>query len=92
MPNALIDGRKVSYSLDGPEGAPVLAFVNGLTQYSNLWDAYTGHFAERGLQVLRFDMLGQGDSDKPVLGGSFDDHWRTLDDEMRDGAQGKFGL
>lgn len=79
MPDALIGHRRVRYTLDGPEGAPLLAFVNGLTQYSDLWAAYSGHFAGRGLRVLRFDMLGQGDSDKPVLGGRFEDHWQTLD-------------
>lgn len=72
-------GRVVRFRLDGAEGAPVLAFVNGLTQYSSLWDAYVAHFTARGWRVLRFDMLGQGDSDKPALGVAFEDHWRTLE-------------
>jgi 3-oxoadipate enol-lactonase len=79
MSDALIGRHTVRFTLDGPSGAPVLAFVNGLTQYSNLWDAYSRHFAARGLRVLRFDMLGQGESDKPALRGRFEDHWRTLE-------------
>ena len=79
MPTAQIGRHKVRYHLDGPDDAPVLAFVNGLTQYSDLWTAYSAHFAERNFRVLRFDLLGQGQSDKPALGGRFEDHWRTLD-------------
>ena len=79
MAEAIVDGRRVSFVLDGPEDAPVLALINGLTQYSTLWDAYVKHFADNGLRVLRFDMLGQGRSEKPALGVRFEDHWRTLD-------------
>jgi pimeloyl-ACP methyl ester carboxylesterase len=79
MPKARIGRHSVEYALVGDDRAPLLAFVNGLTQYSGLWEAYSRHFAARGLRVLRFDMLGQGDSEKPVLGGRFEDHWRTLE-------------
>ncbi len=79
MAEAVIDGHRVRFQLEGEPDAPVLAFVNGLTQYSNLWDAYSKHFSARGMRVLRFDMLGQGESDKPVLGSRFEDNWRTLD-------------
>lgn len=79
MPQVMIGRHRVRFFLDGPKDAPVLAFVNGLTQYSSLWESYTAHFTARGLRVLRFDLLGQGESDKPVLGGRFEDHWQTLD-------------
>ena len=78
MLQAVIDGRKVTYRLDGPEGGEVFAFINGLTQYSDLWAAYATHLSARGYRVLRFDLLGQGQSDKPALGVRFEDHWRTL--------------
>lgn len=78
MPQAVIDGRKVTYRLDGPETGEVFAFVNGLTQYSDLWAGYAAHLSGRGYRVLRFDLLGQGQSDKPALGVRFEDHWRTL--------------
>lgn len=70
---------RARFRLDGTQGAPVLVFVNGLTQYSSLWDTYAAHFAGRGWRVVRFDMIGQGDSDKPALGVTFEDHWRTLE-------------
>ena len=79
MPDAPVGRHRVRFELDGPEGAPLLAFVNGLTQYSDLWTAYSKHFTARGLRVLRFDMLGQGESDKPALESRFEDHWKTLD-------------
>lgn len=60
MPQALVAGHRVTFRLDGPPEGPVFAFVNGLTQYSDLWAAYATHLAARGLRVLRFDMLGQG--------------------------------
>lgn len=79
MPEAHVGGHRVRFLIDGAEGAPVIAFVNGLTQYSSLWDGYVPHFTARGFRVLRFDMLGQGGSDKPALGVRFEDHWRTLE-------------
>lgn len=79
MPEALVGGHRVIYRLDGPQDGAVFAFVNGLTQYSDLWAAYAAHLSARGMRVLRFDMLGQGESDKPALGVRFEDHWRTLE-------------
>ena len=79
MSEVRVGGHSVSYRIDGPGDAPLLAFVNGLTQYSGLWDGYVKGLSERGYRVLRFDMLGQGDSDKPALGVRFEDHWKTLD-------------
>ena len=76
---AQLDRLGARFRIEGDEGAPVIAFVNGLTQYSALWDGYVAHFTRRGWRVARFDMIGQGESDKPALGVSFDDHWRTLE-------------
>ncbi|MCV6596672.1 MAG: alpha/beta hydrolase [Mangrovicoccus sp.] len=79
MAQVSFQGHDVCYHLDGPKGAPVIAFINGLTQYSDLWTAYTQHFTDKGFRVLRFDMLGQGQSEKPALGVSFDTHWQSLE-------------
>ena len=79
MAELRVGGHRVNYRIDGPGDAPLLAFVNGLTQYSGLWDGYVKGLSERGYRVLRFDMLGQGESDKPALGVRFEDHWKTLD-------------
>jgi pimeloyl-ACP methyl ester carboxylesterase len=64
---ARIDGHRIHYSLHGDAGAPLLTFANGLTQNAGLWTAYGTKLAERGYRVLAYDMLGQGQSAKPVL-------------------------
>jgi 3-oxoadipate enol-lactonase len=86
MPFARIGSRQIHYALRGDEGRPVIAFLNGLTQSVGLWNAYADHFVARGYRVLAYDMLGQGLSEKPVLGIPLAEHPRTLDgllDELR---------
>jgi pimeloyl-ACP methyl ester carboxylesterase len=55
-----------------------MVFVNGLTQAAHLWGVYVPRFEERGCRVLTFDMLGQGESDKPVLSFDFDRQAKTM--------------
>lgn len=69
-----IGRRRIHYRLEGAQGQPVLVFLNGLTQNARLWDGYAQHFTGRGFQVLTYDMLGQGLSDKPILGIGLQDH------------------
>jgi pimeloyl-ACP methyl ester carboxylesterase len=78
MTIARIGQHEINYALEGDAGAPLVTFVNGLTQSVGLWTAYSKHFAARGYRVLAYDMLGQGRSSKPVLSISLDDHPRTL--------------
>ena len=47
--------------------APVITFLNGLTQNAKLWKNYADYFVPRGYRVLAYDMLGQGRSCKPVI-------------------------
>lgn len=72
MPLMDVAGYKVRYEIEGPHDGVPLVFVNGLTQAAHLWGAYVPRFAEKGFRVLTFDMLGQGESDKPVLLFDFD--------------------
>jgi 3-oxoadipate enol-lactonase len=58
---------QVRYELDGPVGAPCFVFVNGLTQYSELWEVYRKALVAKEFRVATFDLLGQGQSDKPAL-------------------------
>jgi pimeloyl-ACP methyl ester carboxylesterase len=67
MPFLVHGSHRVRYGLEGPSGAPVYVFVNGLTQYAGLWTAYREALNERGFRVATFDLLGQGASDKPEL-------------------------
>ena len=67
-----MDRHTIRYELAGEENPVTLVFVNGLTQAAHLWGAYVPRFVEKGYCVLTFDMLGQGESDKPVLSSDFD--------------------
>lgn len=73
-----LSGHQIRYELAGePDGTP-LVFVNGLTQAAHLWGPYVPYFVERGFRVLTFDMLGQGESDKPLLSAGFDRHAQIM--------------
>jgi len=69
---------RIRYALAGPAGAPAYVFVNGLTQYAELWDSYCGALVAKGFRVATFDMLGQGISDKPGLFIDQDDQVAVL--------------
>ncbi|SFP21784.1 Lysophospholipase, alpha-beta hydrolase superfamily [Bradyrhizobium sp. Ghvi] len=69
---------RIRYELDGPSGAPAYVLVNGLTQYAELWTAYRDALIGRGFRVATFDLLGQGESDKPTLFISQDDQVAAL--------------
>lgn len=73
-----LENHSIRYELTGPADHVPLVFVNGLTQAAHLWGAYVPQFVERGFRVLTFDMLGQGESDKPVLSYDFDRQARTM--------------
>jgi len=74
MPFAYVNGYRIRYALHGDASAPLVTFVNGLTQNADLWTAYGARLSERGYRVLAYDMLGQGQSAKPVLGTELSDH------------------
>ena len=78
MATARIDSHTVYYQLQGPDQGINLVFLNGLTQYSSLWTRYADYFVPRGFRILSFDMLGQGQSDKPILSITLDDHQALL--------------
>ena len=69
---------RIRYELDGPADAPAYVLVNGLTQYSELWDGYREALLARGFRIATFDLLGQGSSDKPTLFISQDDQVAAL--------------
>ena len=78
----------IRYELSGPETGPAYVLVNGLTQYAELWDTYRDALVAKQFRVVTFDLLGQGESDKPSLFISQDDHvavLRLLIDKLGDG-------
>jgi pimeloyl-ACP methyl ester carboxylesterase len=66
--------------LDGPAHGPTFVLVNGLTQYIKIWEPFREALAGRGFRVATFDLLGQGNSDKPSLFIGLDDQVTVLSD------------
>jgi 3-oxoadipate enol-lactonase len=69
---------RIRYELEGPADAPAYVLINGLTQYAELWAAYRDALIARRFRVATFDLLGQGESDKPGLFISQDDQVAAL--------------
>jgi 3-oxoadipate enol-lactonase len=67
MPWLACKSRRIHYELTGPEDGPACVLVNGLTQYVKLWMPFRDGLVARGFCVASYDMLGQGQSDKPRL-------------------------
>jgi 3-oxoadipate enol-lactonase len=78
MPRLATKSGKIHYELSGPDDGPVCVLVNGLTQYVKLWLPFRDGLVSRGLQVASYDMLGQGQSDKPRLFITQDDQVDVL--------------
>lgn len=66
------------YEFSGRGDAPVIVFVNGLTQRVAHWKIYQEYFTRQGFRVLLFDLMGQGQSVKPTLFIDFRDNQRLL--------------
>lgn len=71
-------GRHAIYYEVAEASGPTYVLVNGLTQYSALWAPYRAALNLRGLRVISFDLLGQGQSDKPSLFIEQDDQIAVL--------------
>jgi 3-oxoadipate enol-lactonase len=87
MPTLTSSSRQINYVLDGPSAGPTFVLVNGLTQYIKIWEPFRLALAGRGYRVATFDLLGQGNSDKPSLFIGQDDQvavLRDLVDELGD--------
>jgi pimeloyl-ACP methyl ester carboxylesterase len=67
MPWLECNSRRIHYELTGPDDGPACVLVNGLTQYVKLWMPFRDGLVARGFRVASYDMLGQGQSDKPRL-------------------------
>jgi len=78
MPTLLCGAHRIRYELDGPPEGPAYVLINGLTQYAELWHSYRTALAGKGFRVATFDLLGQGESDKPSLFIDQDDQVSVL--------------
>ena len=50
---------RIHYRLEGPDGAPVLAFSNSLGANYSMWDAQAPEF-QKNFRMLRYDTRGHG--------------------------------
>ena len=66
-----VGGLALHCRVEGPEGAPWLAFSNSLMTDLTLWDAQAAAFASR-FRILRYDQRGHGGSAVPPEDCTFD--------------------
>lgn len=83
MPWLEYNSFRIHYELAGPSDGPACVLVNGLTQYVRLWQPFRDALVARGFHVVSFDMLGQGQSDKPSLFIAQDDQVAVLGELIR---------
>ena len=60
----LSDGY-VHFELSGPEKAPLVILIHGITSHYFLWDDLSQSLLKEGFRVLRYDLYGRGFSDRP---------------------------
>jgi pimeloyl-ACP methyl ester carboxylesterase len=65
----LLDGQRLAYDVRG-EGPRVAVLLHGLLLSQRMHEALAGALAERGNRVVTLDLLGHGESDRPL------DMWR----------------
>ena len=56
------NGINISYVIDGPEGAPWVTFVTGITNDTTMWDDHIPALSEN-FRLLRLDSRGHGGTD-----------------------------
>ena len=56
------NGINISYELDGPEGAPWVTFITGITNDTTTWDDHIPALSEN-FRLLRLDSRGHGGTD-----------------------------
>lgn len=79
MPTVPVLGTTVHYRESGdPDGLPFV-FLHGNPTSSHLWRNVLPGVAAPGRRLLAPDLIGMGDSGKPRLAYSFEDHARHLD-------------
>jgi pimeloyl-ACP methyl ester carboxylesterase len=78
MPIFENNNYEVYYEFTGDKNAPVIVFVNGLTQRVMHWKVYQEYFNKIGYGVLLFDMMEQGQSLKPALFIDFQSNEKSI--------------
>ena len=74
------DGTVLAIEAKGDPAAPEVLFMHGLRQSGLSWDKQFADPALAGFRVVRFDLRGHGDSDKPDAPSAYSDADRWADD------------
>ncbi|QRE74891.1 alpha/beta fold hydrolase [Methylobacterium aquaticum] len=74
------DGTVLTGESKGDPGAPEILFIHGLRQSRLNWDKQFHDPALAGFRLVRFDLRGHGDSDKPTALEAYSDADRWADD------------
>lgn len=74
------DGTMLTGDAQGDPQAPEILFVHGLRQSRLSWDRQFADPALAGFRLVRFDLRGHGDSDKPASPDAYRDAGRWADD------------
>ena len=56
------NGIKINYEIDGPDGAPWVTFITGITNDTTMWDDHVTALSQN-YRLLRLDSRGHGGSD-----------------------------
>ncbi|HEX5006864.1 MAG TPA: alpha/beta hydrolase [Hyphomonadaceae bacterium] len=74
------DGVMLAGEAQGDPQAPEILFIHGLRQSRLSWDKQFADPALAGFRMVRFDLRGHGDSDKPAPLDAYSDADRWADD------------
>ena len=71
-------GGDLFYKDEGDRDDPVIVLLHGFTASQRWWDRVAPDLVRGGLRVIRFDLLGHGNSEKPRDGYSMDNQARLI--------------
>jgi pimeloyl-ACP methyl ester carboxylesterase len=74
------DGTMLTGEAQGDKQAPEILFIHGLRQSRLSWDKQFADPVLAGFRMVRFDLRGHGDSDKPTSLNAYSDADRWADD------------
>jgi pimeloyl-ACP methyl ester carboxylesterase len=73
----------LNYKEAGDRDDPTIVLLHGFTASLNWWDRVAPELANRGLRVIRFDLLGHGGSEKPRDGYAPDEQADLIGQALR---------
>jgi len=78
-----LPGGDLNYKEAGGRDDPTIVLLHGFSASLNWWDRVAPELANRGLRVIRFDLLGHGGSEKPRDGYAMDEQADLIDQALK---------